>query len=459
MRLYSEPMQPSGGSIRDERPRVAVAVVGAGYVGLVAATCLADRGHSVACIENSPSRLAELRAGRVPFHEPGLAGLLRKNVRRRRLRFQESTGGAVEDAEFIFIAVQTPVSGSGRPAIGAARQAALGCARSARPGATIVVKSTVPPGFADELEDDLRGCGRPDLRVAANPEFLRQGRAVEDFRSPSRVVIGAHSAAVASKVAQLYGEGAPVLVVSPRAAELAKLASNAYLALRVSFVNELAELCDGAAAEFDEVRSVVTADARIGRDYFEPGPGFGGACLPKDLSMLTWFAAARGIESPALTGVARRNRRQRDLLLRAALDHSSPGSRVAILGLAFKAGTDDTRGSVALALTEELIAAGRRASVHDPLVPDGAIPRGARREPTAELATAGAGLIVLGAGWPEYQELDWGRIGAGRRRPAVIDMPRILDPRRMELLGFQFMAPGRLAGRTRPAMASAPAAG
>jgi len=425
-----------------------ISVVGAGYVGLVTAVGFAELGHTVCCLEIDPARLGRLRDGQLPFHEPGLDRLLARHHAAGRLSFTDDYAAAIPAADIVFIAVHTPPAVDGRADLRFVVAAARSILAHARPGLTIAVKSTVPPGTGDELAALAASAGIPGIETVANPEFLRQGSAVRDVLAPDRVVVGAESPAAAELLANLYAPlGAPILVCGRRSAELAKYAANGLLASRVSFMNEIAAICEAVGADIEEVARVVGADARIGPGHLRAGLGWGGSCFPKDVQALTALAADHGRPTPILDAVLDVNAWQReraaDLLLDAVGDE--PDATVGVLGLAFKPDTDDLRGSPAVAVIERLLAAGVRVRAHDPV----AIPAARALLPgvafVADAAgvAAGSDALLLATEWPEYSSLDWPAVRAAMRGRLIVDGRNALPAERLHELGFVYVGFGR----------------
>jgi UDPglucose 6-dehydrogenase len=418
-----------------------VAIVGTGYVGLVTGTCLASLGHAVTCVDSDRARVDTIARGEPPFHEPGLPELLGRALRERRLSVTSALDRAIAESELSILAVGTPADGERidlRAVTAAARE--IGRAlREVERYHVVVVKSTVVPGTTDTVVRDVleSASGRRvgDFGLCMNPEFLREGSAVADFMNPDRIVIGACDARAAEVVGELYRRFAcPKLVTSPRNAEMIKYTANALLALLVSFSNELAGLCEAVPGlEEGRVMAGVHLDRRFTPaangapeilSYLRAGIGFGGSCLPKDVDALRSFGAERGVEMPLLDAVAVVNReRPRRVvgLLESALDGLA-GRTVAILGLAFKPGTDDVRASPALALIPVLLERGAAVRVYDPMV-HGAAGLDARVavSPDVTAALAGADAALIATAWPQFRELDWKTLVGTMRRKLIVD--------------------------------------
>ena len=383
-------------------------VVGAGYVGLTAAACLAEAGHSVTCLESAPARLAMLEAGQIPIFEPGLAEIVARNRAAGRLRFTADVAEAVDGIDYVLLCVGTPPRDDGTPDLTQIARAARQLAAAAQGELVLIVKSTVPPGSCEALEILATEAAGPAvrIRVASNPEFLRESRAVADFFAPDRIVVGTDDPELGRRVADLYPAGSPVLICDRRSAELIKYAANTFLAVKISFANEVAGLCELLGADASPVLEGVGLDARIGGAFLGPGPGFGGSCLPKDLSGFLATAASLGYDAPIAAAARAVNERAPAAVvakLELALDGLN-GRRIAVLGLAFKPGTDDTRDSPGVALIQALADRGALISVYDPLASLEGLPADVFTDPYR--AARGAEALVIATGWPEFAELE-----------------------------------------------------
>ena len=406
-----------------------VCVVGAGYVGLTAAACFAHLGHEVACIESDPDRLEELHRGGIPIHEPGLGELASEGVSAGRLRFLAEVEPSLGDAEVVFLCVGTPPQPTGEPNLGLLAAAARQVSAAARSDVVVVVKSTVPPGSCEALELICAEASLPGVavRVASSPEFLRESRAVEDFLRPDRVVVGSADPAVAELVASLYPDGSAVVRCDRRGAELVKYAANTFLAVKISFANEVARLCEALGTDATAVLEGVGLDHRIGTAFLRPGPGYGGSCLPKDVAGFRAAGEALGAPTWLAEAAERTNSHARHAVVAKLRRVAGPidGRRVAVLGAAFKAGTDDTRDSPGLEIASELAHAGATVLLHDPL----AAPRDhpGRWASGIDEAVAQADAVVLTTDAAEYRAIQPGWLAARMRGSAVVDAAGIVD--------------------------------
>jgi UDPglucose 6-dehydrogenase len=427
-----------------DAPRRRVAVIGAGYVGLATAMGLVEGGHSVELIETRPDRLAALRDGRSPIHEAGLPKALAGAFERRALRVSETLA---EDAEVILVCVGTPIGAEGRSDLTQLRGALTGLAGPVGRGVPIVIRSTVPPG-ATRLT--AASTGTPTSHLFTNPEFLRQGTALADVAAPTRIVIGRFPDADATAlgcVVGLYDRlTVPVLIVDVEAAELIKNGANAFLALKLSFTNEMAALAEEYGTDIGEVLQGMGLDPRIGFDYMRPGYGFGGSCLPKELQALAVAGQDRALPMHVTIAAAAANgaqqRRFADRIERILGGFA--GRRVGLLGLAFKAGTDDVRESPALALAARLLADGADVRAYDPEAAANAVAQlpGLVTVETPADAIRGADAVVIATEWPSFLDLDWATLKSTMGAPLVIDGRRLLDAEHMRILGYRYVAVG-----------------
>jgi UDPglucose 6-dehydrogenase len=424
-----------------------IAVIGAGYVGLVTGACLARRGHGVTLLEASNERLRALRDGRVPFHEPGLQDLLTEGIAAGSVQATDDPRVAFADADLIMICVGTPLHLDGDADLAQVERACQAI-REHAPSGVVVVRSTMPLGSTPQVGEWL---GRDNLAdVITNPEFLRQGSAVSDFLQPMRVVVGTHdgeASEAARLVASLYADfGAEILFTDHNTAEMIKNAANAFLATKLSFINEVADLCEAYEADVEQVVRGIGLDPRIGSQYLRPGIGFGGSCLPKELGNMVRMGRRRGLTMPTLAGAAETNdtRASRIADRIEELLGSFHDRRVALLGLTFKPDTDDLRYSPALALAAIFSQRGASVVAHDPVAGTEATRDHALdRAPSAEEAIRGADLVVLATEWREYTQLPWAELVHGVRRPVIYDGRRALDSATLRSAGWRVISVGQ----------------
>jgi UDPglucose 6-dehydrogenase len=422
----------------------------------VSAACLAELGHVVDCIDLNSERINAYRTGRSPIFEPGLEELIRKGIGAGRLHFHNSYPDDIE-AEVVFIAVNTPGSVEGAADLRSVRDAVSTVAPRMRPGSVIVNKSTVPIGTGDLVQGMVRRSTLTPIAVVSNPEFLREGSAVEDFMNPDRIVLGSNDLDAVAKVEQLYASlEAKVLRVDIRTAEMIKYASNAFLATKISFINEMAAICESLGADVTDVAAGMGLDDRIGPRFLSAGLGWGGSCFPKDVKALAHTASAHGTHPQLLRSVMEINNGQKlrsVARLRTELD-GLEGARVVILGAAFKAHTDDIRNSPAIDLANLLALEGAQVVMVDPVVPSERIlaeAPAAEVASSAEAAALNADAVVLATDWPEYLELDFKALASLMRRAVVFDGRNVLDASAARAAGFRYLCVGRPATESRPA--------
>lgn len=430
-----------------------ITVVGTGYVGLVVGACLAETGNDVICADVDKSKIDGLLRNVLPIYEPGLESLVERNQAQRRLSFTTDIGQAIAAAEVVFIAVGTPPDEDGSADLRHVLSVADSIGEHMQRELVVVTKSTVPVGTAAKAAAAVGRKARFPFHMCSNPEFLKEGAAVEDFMRPDRVVLGVDSDHARSVMAELYAPfvrtGKPIIFMDIPSAEMTKYAANAMLATRISFMNEIANLCERLGANVDNVRKGVGSDNRIGASFLFPGPGYGGSCFPKDVKALLRTAREAGATLCVLDAVEAANDRQKHRLfekLTHALNGNAAGARVAVWGLAFKPQTDDMRESPALALVEDLLAAGAAVVAHDPVAMDEARRRlGERVEYAATNyeAVDGADALIVVTDWNEYRHPDFARILAALRTPILIDGRNLYNPEKMETLGFTYLSIGR----------------
>ena len=431
--------------MRDSITVTRIAIIGTGYVGLTSGACFAHLGHEVVCGDIDEKRIAQLSVGEVPFLEDGLGDLVLGGISSGRLRFVHGAKAAVTACEIAFLCVPTPQKDDGSADLSFIESATLDIAEVLPEGAILVNKSTVPVGSTTVVEQVL---GRDDVIVVSNPEFLREGSAVQDFLHPDRVVIGAEDRVAAKAVAALYEPvGAPMLVTDPASAETIKYAANAFLATKLSFVNAIAAVCEGVGADVSDVMSGLGYDSRIGSEFLRPGPGWGGSCLPKDTRALIRIAEDAGYDFRFLEGVIEANQEQFARVVakvRRAVGGQLEGRIVAVWGLTFKAGTDDLRDSPAVAVMDLLLAAGAEVRAYDPTVGmDNPKPAGAVEvlgDPLSPCDDAHA-LVVL-TDWDEFRGLEPAAVAKRMANRAVVDARNALDRQAWQRAGFDFQGIG-----------------
>ncbi len=429
-----------------------LSIIGTGYVGLVAGTCFSDSGNDVICVDIDAAKIAALQRGEIPIYEPGLEELIKKNVREKRLSFSTDLAAAVAQSNVVFIAVGTPEGESGDADLKYVLEAAKQIGRAMKQYTVVVDKSTVPVGTADKVREVIAQQTKQDFDVVSNPEFLKEGAALDDFLKPDRVVIGASSERARQVMSELYAPFVrtenPILFMDTRSAELTKYAANAMLATRISFMNDIALLCEKVGADVDFVRKGMGADRRIGYPFLFPGVGYGGSCFPKDVKALAATARDFGIEMDLLRAVERTNERQKKLLVQKAVRHFGDlgGKQFAVWGLAFKPKTDDMREAPSIELIEGLVGKGAKVSCHDPVAENVArkvFGDRVRYCPTPYDALEGADALFLVTEWNEFRHPDFERMKALMRSPVVFDGRNVFDPRAMRDRGFSYFGLGR----------------
>ncbi|MBL0218850.1 MAG: UDP-glucose/GDP-mannose dehydrogenase family protein [Myxococcales bacterium] len=429
-----------------------IAVVGTGYVGLVTGAGFSDFGHDVTCVDIDPTRVATLRRGEVPFYEPGLHDLIKRNAGLDRLRFTTSTAEAVAGAEIVFIAVGTPSGEDGSADLGYVIEAAKQIGAALTGFAVVVTKSTVPVGTAAKVHAAVGSTTKHPYAVASNPEFLKEGDAVNDFLRPARVIVGAEDEAAIAVLRELYRgvlrTNDRIQIMDLASAELTKYAANAMLATRISFMNELSRLCEVVGADIEAVRKGIGSDPRIGNKFLFAGAGFGGSCFPKDLRALRHTAQNVNVPLGVVDAVERANERQKRVLGERVLAHfggNLTGKRIALWGLAFKPETDDIRESPALVLIEQLRAAGATVVGYDPAAMTNIKAQGVAIElvKDAYAAAAGADAIVLVTEWHELRDPDLDRLKATMRSHVLIDGRNVWPMAAARALGFTYYGIGR----------------
>ncbi len=430
-----------------------VSVIGTGYVGLVAGACFAETGNDVLCADKDDAKVARLTDGEIPIFEPGLEPLVRGNLADGRLRFTSDVGMAVRHGRVVFIAVGTPPQEDGSADLQHVLAVATLIGQQMEQPTVVVTKSTVPVGTAAKVRAAIEAETDIPFYVCSNPEFLKEGAAVDDFMKPDRVVIGTDAEEARAVMAELYDPfvrtGNPIMFMDICSAEITKYAANAMLAARISFMNQIAELCERVGADVSSVRHGMASDRRIGSAFLFPGPGYGGSCFPKDVRALVGTANDVGMNPVLLESIETVNRFQKEMLARKVhvlLGDNLEGQTVAVWGLSFKAGTDDVRESPALTLIERVLAAGATVRVHDPKALETArVVLGDRvtycTDPYA--AVEGASVLVIVTEWLMYRTPDFERIRSIMATPNVIDGRNLYDPDRMRHYGFTYRGVGR----------------
>ncbi len=430
-----------------------ITVVGTGYVGLVVGACLAETGNDVHCADLDQAKIDGLKGNVLPIYEPGLEEYVERNQTAGRLNFTTDVAGAIRDADIVFIAVGTPPDEDGSADLRYVLAVAEQIGKCATREVVVVTKSTVPVGTADFVAAAIKPHAKVPFHMCSNPEFLKEGAAIDDFMKPDRVVLGIDSEFARGRMADLYAPfvrtGKPIIFMDIPSAEMTKYAANAMLATRIAFMNEVANLCEMVGADVDLVRKGIGSDSRIGPAFLFPGPGYGGSCFPKDVKALIKTSSERGAPMAVLRAVEDANELQKRRLfqkLRSALGGEVKGTRIAVWGLAFKANTDDMRESPALTLIEELLAAGASVVAHDPA----AMHETERRlGTTIEYAhtnydaAAGADALVIVTDWNEYRFPDFDRVKKALKRPVIVDGRNLYNPAKMRDLGFTYRSIGR----------------
>jgi UDPglucose 6-dehydrogenase len=429
-----------------------ITVVGSGYVGLVVGGCLAETGNAVVCADVDQAKIDGLRNNVLPIYEPGLDDYVERNQKQGRLSFTTNIGEAIASADVVFIAVGTPPDEDGSADLRHVLSVAEEIGRHMTRELVVVTKSTVPVGTAAKVSAAVNRHAQLPFHMCSNPEFLKEGAAIDDFMKPDRVVIGVESDHARSVMAELYAPfvrtGKPILFMDLPSAEMTKYAANAMLATRISFMNEIANLCEVVGADVDQVRKGIGSDTRIGPAFLFPGPGYGGSCFPKDVKALVRTARACDVPLRVLDAVEHANDEQKHVLFKKvqACLGSVKGKRVALWGLAFKPNTDDMREAPALILIEELLGAGAEVVAHDPVAMHETERRIGRTITYAEssyAALADADALIVVTDWNEYRHPDFERIKSTLRTAIVVDGRNLYDAQKMRALGFTYASIGR----------------
>jgi UDPglucose 6-dehydrogenase len=429
-----------------------LAVIGTGYVGLVAGACFAETGNDVICVDKDQKKIDTLNAGQMPIYEPGLEELVRRNRHEGRLTFTTSLESAVQDAHIVFIAVGTPQGEDGSADLKHVLAVARDIAHAMNGYKVVVDKSTVPVGTSEKVADVIRAETTHPFSVVSNPEFLKQGAAIDDFMKPDRVVIGTSDQKSTDMMLELYSPftrtGAPIMVMDPASAELAKYAANAMLATRISFMNEVANVCELVGADVDHVRKAIGSDRRIGTSFLFPGVGYGGSCFPKDVQAMMHFAQQKKYEFKILNAVEAVNATQKKRLFDKMQQHfgNMSGKTVAVWGLAFKPKTDDMREAPSIPLVKSLTAAGAKVQAYDPeaaKAAKGIFDGNVDYLPTNYDALKGADCLAIVTEWNEFRRPDFDRMKSLMKAPIVFDGRNLFTPEQMKQQGFTYYSIGR----------------
>lgn len=427
-----------------------ISVIGVGYVGLVTAACFSDLGNTVTALDVDEKRIAGLKRGEMPIYEPGLEELVQRNIESGRLTFTTSYKEALRDCEFVFICVGTPSGVDGDADLKYVESAATSIAKNMQAPLVVINKSTVPVGTGDWVAEIISAAQpKPiDFWVVSCPEFLREGAAIADFMSPHRTVLGSLHREAADKVAQLHLPlRAPIVITDLRTAEMIKYASNAFLATKISFINEIADICESLGADVKEVAAGMGFDPRIGKYFLEAGLGYGGSCFPKDVKALAFMAEELGHEPRILNSVMTVNGLRRSMIVNRLKNMAGnlKGKTIGLLGLAFKWNTDDMRDAPSVDIAEALLKAGAKVRAYDPVAMDVAkeiLPEVQMTKDAYEVADGADALIVV-TEWNEFKNLDLERVRDSMRQPVVIDGRNIYQPEQMRSLGFSYQGIGR----------------
>jgi len=430
-----------------------IAMIGTGYVGLVSGACFADFGHQVCCIDKDAGKIDGLNAGRMPIWEPGLEALVKANAERGRLTFTTDLAQGVEGAEAVFIAVGTPARrGDGHADLTYVFNAIRELAAVIKPGTVVVTKSTVPVGTGDRIVEILAEEGAEEISVASNPEFLREGAAIRDFKIPDRIVVGADDERAREVLREIYRplflNQAPILFTGRRTAELTKYAANAFLAVKISFINEIANLCEAVDADVQDVARGIGLDNRIGPKFLHAGPGYGGSCFPKDTLALLQTAAKAGVEQKIVGMVVAVNDERKAAMaerVAAAVGGDLKGKRIGVLGLAFKPNTDDMREAPSIPLISGLLERGAEVIAFDPVAHEQAekVLSGITYASDAQSVAEDADALVVVTEWDEFRALDLGTLAGKMRGKVLVDLRNVYDPEDARRAGLAYSGIGR----------------
>ncbi len=430
-----------------------ICVIGTGYVGLVAGTCLAEMGNNVICVDNNEQKIKELTHGKVPIYEPGLEELITSNTREGRLLFSTDLEPAVKNSLICFIAVGTPQGDDGSCDLQYVYKVAGSIARSMDDYKVIVNKSTVPVGTGEKVREHIKSITSREFDVVSNPEFLKQGAAVDDFLKPDRIIIGSDSQRATEIMREVYSPflrtGNPIIIMDVKSAEMAKYAANSFLAAKISFINELANICEKIGADIEQVRTGMSTDKRIGSQFLFPGLGYGGSCFPKDVKALIKVAQDNYIPCSMLKAADEINYMQRNLFIDKILRHFNDdvnGKTFALWGLAFKPRTNDMREAPAITIIESLLARGAKIRAYDPKAMDEAkriIKDRISYAINSYDAIEGADALILATEWNEFRRPDFDKLKKSLKKPVIFDGRNQYDPQRMQERGFDYICVGK----------------
>ena len=426
-----------------------ITIIGTGYVGLVTGTCLAEMGNKVFCVDIDETRIENLKKGILPFYEPGLKKLIENNIKNQRLFFETNLALTVPQSEIIFITVGTPAQENGEANLSYVEKAAKDIGKNLKKYAVVVIKSTVPPKTCRRIKEVIKKYSNQPFDIVSNPEFLREGSAVLDFMKPNRIVIGRESEKAEKIMKELYQPlKSPIIATNLESSEMIKYASNAFLATKISFINEIANVCERIGADVEEIAKGMGFDPRIGKEFLKAGIGYGGSCFPKDVQALHQSAGLNGYNFCLLKSVIEVNSNQRKLVIKKTekLLGGLKNKTVSVWGLAFKANTDDIRESAAVEIIELLLGKGAKVRAYDPIAG-----KNAKRELSEEIifcddayeAAQGSDALLIATEWEEFKKVDFEKIKEILKEPNIIDGKNIYNPKEMKKMGFNYVGMGR----------------
>jgi UDPglucose 6-dehydrogenase len=432
-----------------------VSIIGTGYVGLVSGTCFSEMGHHVTCIDIDAKKIATLKAGQSPIYEPGLTEMLERNIKSQRLHFSQSFE-VVADTSIVFLAVGTPSDDEGRADLKYLMSATKSIAPYLKDGSVVVIKSTVPIGTHKQIKDYLASLTKVKFHIVNNPEFLKEGSAIDDFMKPDRVVIGHDDQYAADLMSELYEplvrQGNPIYMMSNLSAEMTKYAANCFLATKISFINEIARLCDKTGADIEEVRKGITSDKRIGTHFLYPGPGYGGSCFPKDVKALLATAKDFNMQLQVVQAAEDANTIQKSYMVEKVIQHFGQnlnGKHIALWGVAFKPNTDDIRETAAITVTDLLLKHGAKVTFYDPIAADHFSQLAQQKEWSIQRAMSAmdclkdVDALVLLTEWAEFRTPDFDQMKKIMKKPVVFDARNIFKTSKMKASGFTYYAIGK----------------